>query len=341
MLSMCIIMLMLIIQKLKCKKMKSNLEMTGREITSKTESSANYQTIVKELNTVIKDLAQVSEIAKNNNSNQIEKKYMESIENAHEDDKSTLIRHCFNRLPSSYNLLYFLWENQKVLIENASSTIMRRNLVIDMNNAVTLYRGKCNIEDLNKADYFFDELEKISDGLLVKLRNEQRDNVESQIKQLEENIERLSNDKNNEEIIKDLERLDNSLDKEFIESLPTLKARYKNCSESLISLFSTDTSSDEEDSEKEKKYNFNAIDSYKKALQLFEEDTGLLEENNFKKGIGLARLVELIGGWDNRYLLPSTMSYTNTIYGMIFSKLKKEAQLNMTKLMVKEKKKVL
>jgi hypothetical protein len=270
----------------------------------------------------------------------LEKEYILLIKNAPDEKKSTLIRHCFNRLPMSFDLLDLLWKDQIEIISNTESSVLQRNLIIDMTNAISLFRNNCRVEEIDKVDFITDELEKLSDNLLVKLRNDQRIHIEGQINMLEESIKKLSNDKENKEIVKELERLDNKLDKDFLESLPTLKARYQSCSEKLLSIF-TDEKEDIDSDKLIEDYNIQAINSHREALKIFEEDTGLLEENKLKKGIGIGKLVKLIGGWDNRYLLPSTVSYTNTIYGIIFSKLKKEAQLTITELMVKEKKKEL
>lgn len=267
--------------------------------------------------------------------------FLSYIEKAPEDRKYYITRHCFNRLPASYDLLNLLWNMYKETISESMPTILQRDMIQDMSAAITLYRQECGIEDIEKANSISEELEELSSEVLERMRKEGRELVKRQLFQLQKLTGILSNDPDNKEVLRKLEKLDNSLNKELIEAIPELHAEYSKTSDKLVSIFTREKDGQKDIEKKEQAYNLKAIKNHKKALEMFEADTGLSKENKFKSGTGLQKLVRLIGGWDNRHLLPSTISYSNTIYGTIFSKLKKEAQLSITELMVHEKKKAL
>ncbi|MCK4821806.1 hypothetical protein KA005_38935, partial [bacterium] len=215
-------------------------------------------------------------------------------------------------------------------------TILQRDMIQDMSAAIAVYRQACDMEEIEKANSISEELEQLSSEVLERLREEGRELVKRQLHQLQELTGVLSADPDNKEVLRELENLDNSLNKELIEAVPELHAEYRKTSDELVSIFTLEKDEQEDIEKKEQAYNLKAIKKHRKALEMFEADTG-----KYKKGAEINKLVRLIGGWDNRYLLPSTISYTNTIYGTIFSKLKKEAQLSITELMVHEKKKPL
>ena len=263
------------------------------------------------------------------------------IKKANGSIKYDLAKHCFNREPASYDLLCVLWELHKEAIAESMPNILQRDMIQDMSNAIVLYRQMCDIEDIEKTNSISEELEQLSSEVLKRLKMESRDLLKRQLTHLQALTEALSSDSENKDILKELEKLDNSLNKDLIETVPELQKEYRKVSDKLLLIFTQEGDDQEDTAKKEQAYNLKAINKHKKALELFEADTGFLEENNFKKGTGLSTLVGMIGGWDNRYLLPSTISYANTIYGTIFSKLKKEAQLSITKMMVHEKKKPL
>ena len=263
------------------------------------------------------------------------------IDKTVKEKRYNVAKQCFNREPASFDLLCLLWELHKETLSDPLPSIIQRDMVQDMTAAIVHYKQTCDIEDIEKPNSISEELEQHSLEVLEKLRKESRDLVKRQLVRIQEYVVMLRKDPENKDVLRELEKLDNSLNKDLIEQTPELQAKYHQISEKLMSIF-TQQEEDKEDLEKkEKNYNLKAIMNHKKALEMFEADTGFFEENNYKKGNGLCDLVKLIGGWDNRHLLPSTISYTNTIYGTIFSKLKKGAQLSITKKMVLEEKKPL
>jgi hypothetical protein len=274
-------------------------------------------------------------------SSNIEDGYIELINKASEEERLGITRHCFNRLPNSYQLLNMLWYLQKErIVDDELPPLLRRELIRDIDSAVRLYRLTCNVDEIANSERILEELAELSAGVVEKLQEEEEELLNQQLKELEQHVKLLSKDKENKDILSMLEQLDKTISKDRIGSYPALKAKYDNCSEKLISIF-TDTDAEKEQQKKEAKYNQKAIESHKNALELFEADSAFLEEHKFKKGQKLNQLLKYIGGWDHRYLLPSTLSYTNTVYGRIFSKMKKDAQLKMTEQMVKAKKKPL
>ena len=122
-----------------------------------------------------------------------------------------------------------------------------------------------------------------------------------------------------------------------------LLKEYDAITKRLLAIFQPDANKNAKGKreESERQYNLNAVEQHKEALATFNKDNEFLEENNFKKGLNLDLLVDRVGGWDLRYLYPSTLSYTNSVYSYIFSKLKPEAQLKITEKMIKSDKKTI
>ncbi|GEM_PF-4341246 len=263
--------------------------------------------------------------------------FLSYIETTPKDRKYYIAKHCFNRLPASYELLSLLWKLHQETLSESMPAILQRDMIQDMSAAIATYRQVCNIEDIEKSNSISEELEQLSSKVLERLQREGIELVKRQLFRLRELIDVLSDDPDNRETLRELKKLDNSLNKELIEAIPELLTEYRQTSDALVSIF-THKKDDEQEiiEKKEQAYNLKAIKNHKLALEKFEE-----KKRDIKRGSGLKKIVNLIGGWDNRHLLPSTISYTNTIYGTIFSKLNKEAQLSITELMVHEKKKLL
>lgn len=270
-----------------------------------------------------------------NPKNNLEQDYLSCINKASDNNKLTLTRHCFNRLPDSFPLLQRLWETTKEKLSEDIPPIIQREYIADINDAVTLYRKNCDINSLNKADSIVEELEKYSKNILDKLKEEEHMEMAKLVDKLESSIGRLSNNKENKELLKEIEKIDTKINKDRLENFPELKTRYDKCSSKLMASLNN---AHEEKSDKTKEYYYNkkAIDFHKEALDNFNSEKGVLN-----KSYNLEKIVRLVGGWDSRYLYPSTLTYTNTVYMSIFSKLKPHDQFRITELMIQAKQKTL
>ncbi len=317
------------------KKQLDDVQGDLRDIRSKNESNGlELVKLIELLDTVNNQFKKQMEA---------EQDYLIAINMSSDSNRVNIIRHCFNRLPSSFALLEKLWAVQKKQLEEIDDAQYRREIIRDMNNAVTLYRQSCLIAYIDKADSIVESLEKHSESVMKDLRNKEKNGLLALIKQLQVCVKKLESNSNDKTAIADIESIDAAIDKVRLNTFVDLSKKYKLATEKLLSIFQSDSKggAKKNDDKKEKQYNLNAIANHKDALAKFNKDNEFMEENNFKKGLKLDELVSLLGSWDLRYLYPSTISYTNNVYNHIFSKLKPDSQLKITELMVKMNKKPL
>lgn len=268
-----------------------------------------------------------------------EQEYLDVIKKALSSDIPKLSRHCFNRLPSSFALLNKLWSVQEEQIKADIDPNYRRELVVDMNKAVALYRQLCNIADIDKADQILQELEKYSEEIMKALREKEEKNLSDILSQLRNFIDKLEKNTEDKAIVSEIEKIDSAIDKSRLPNYPDLSKEYEDLTKKLYEIFQSGANKDTSDSVREKQYNLQAVAQHKEALIKFDTDNAWYEKHYYQKGQMLDELVVLLGGWDFRHLYPATLSYTNNIYGYIFSKLKPEGQLKITEMMIKAEKK--
>ena len=266
----------------------------------------------------------------------IEKCYLSTIKKSMDEEHLFIAQHCFNRLPSSFNLLNKLWELINKELENEKDPIIQRQILVEMDNYLTRYRNQCEIADINKSNDISTEIDNWSKKVLSSLSALENESFNATIMGLESKITKLVKSNNEDkQIIEEIQKIDSAIDKNRLENFPELNDKYQELSTRLTEYFTKiDLQKNNNLGTSEKKYNNDAIDCHKKAYEKFDSDTIMFKGNNFKKGKQLNELVNLLGGWENRYLLSSTLIYTSTIYNAIFSKLKNNAQLEISKLMV-------
>jgi len=269
--------------------------------------------------------------------------FLKVVESASSQDRITVAQHAFDRLPSSFVLLEKLWALQEEALKMSVPALLKREIVKNMDGAVRLYRRACDVEDIGKADGILAKMGDASVPVAEELRKEEVAFLKMQVKKMSDKVEALKKDRpNSARLLRELERIDSSIDKDRLESLADVKKEYDRVSAHLVETISA---SDESQTAKHgaavTQYNLRAIEAHKEAMHLFEEDVRMWKTKDFSTGKGLSEIVDLVGGWDPQYLLPATMSYTNTVFGMMFSKLKDKTQFVMTKAMIEEPRKAL
>ena len=276
-----------------------------------------------------------------NEKKSIEEYYLETIKKSKDEERLFVTQHCFNRLPNSFNILEILWKIINKELENEIDPIIQRQILVEMDNYIIRYRNQCEIANINKSNNISTEIDNWSKKVLASLSKQEIESFNATLIGLESKITKLVKSKNEDKkLIDEIQRIDSAIDKNRLENFPELNNKYHELSSTLTDFFKKiDFQQNNNIDSSEKKYNKDAIACHKKAFEMFDKDTGFWKEDNFKTGKRLKELVNLLGGWDNRYLLSSTLTYTSTIYNAIFSKLKNNAQLEITKLMVEANRK--
>lgn len=269
-------------------------------------------------------------------TSELESSYVELINNASPEMTFLTIQHCFNRLPGSFVLLKKLWEHIDARLNSENiDPIIQRQLVQVMDDAIEFFEAKCNIKMVYLAEPLRYALNERSEKILKSLADLEKRRFDSAINLVSQKLHMLKNAdaKDKDKVIEDLQKIDATIDRDRLEKYPEINSKYSSLSEQLVDYFNTTKSTEEDIATKN--YNKRCIDSHQKAYDLFDANTGLFEENDYKNGKKLDNLVALMAGWDNRILLPATIVYTSMIYGSIFSKMKNKAQLRMTESMIK------
>lgn len=279
-------------------------------------------------------LSKKSEETVSNNATEAE--YIIVINNASKDTKQRVIESCFKRLPCSYELLNNLWVNLKKELENTSDLIHKRSLITKMDNYLKIYNDNASMSDIFKADWISMEIDNLSLGLIQEMKESERNFLVNIITMMEKNIELLEHDIEDESVILTLEELDGTVDRNRIKQHNDLLNRYKQVSNKLSELFASNVKVDDA-SQKQKVYNTEAMEAFRKALDTFNESKGILQDKENR----VKQIVDLIGKWDNKYFYQPVQTYTSSVYMSIFSKLKNNEQFNISKLMIEISKKEL
>jgi flagellar biosynthesis chaperone FliJ len=276
-----------------------------------------------------------------NDKKSIEDNYLSTIKKSNDTEQLFIAQHCFNRLPGSFNLLKKLWELVNKELEDENDPIYQRQMLVEMDNYISKYSNQCEISNVNKSNDINIEIDNWSKKIMSSLSAQEIESYNVTINGLESKITKLVKSNNEDkQIIEEIQKIDSAIDKKRLENFPELNSKYQELSQILTAYFSKiDLQQNNNLGASEKSYNKDAIACHKEAYEKFDSDTGLLKENDYKKGNRLHELVDLLGGWENRYLLHSTLTYTSTIYNAIFSKLKNDAQLEITKLMIEANRK--
>lgn len=263
-----------------------------------------------------------------------ELKYIQMINSTIEENKYKIGIECFKRLPQSFKLLNMLWEMHLKELDQANSFYDERELINNMKNLLNMFLNNCSMEDIDKVENIEKMLEEYSERNLLKLKDDEKSKFEAIIKMLKINYELLIKDVDNEDVLSALEDIDNRIDKIKLREYPDLNEEYKLISKGLINLFK-DKSSNNKEVEEQDKYNLDAINDYKKALGVFNDNKGFFKD----KESTIEEIVDIIGKWDNKYLYQTTQAYVSTIFMSIFGKLNNQEQYKITKMMISAKKK--
>lgn len=254
----------------------------------------------------------------------------EEIKKGNQVNAIEIIEIALNHYPFSKNLIE-KFSSLLVPLAEDDDGIIRRDAITRMNIKLSNFKNSCSIENYRFSQELQNNLNKLNTKLINESFNKQKQDIITKLDQLEKRTSSLlKKGKLTDEEMNELAKLDDVIDKSVIKANNELQKRYDKISKNVIEYFkNTDKMSDKNEN---KKYNTRAINSVKKAYNKFNDN-----KKEYKKGNKLTELVDLLGGWDNRYLLQSTLTYTSSVYAEIFQKLKPEARLKMTELMVKVK----
>lgn len=259
-----------------------------------------------------------------------EAKYLRIIQDSSSENKLFVSQHCFNRLPWSIQLFRNLWTEISKEIKN-SPLETQVELLRAAEAARKAYVSVCDIEDIDMVSNISDEIEALSGIVLKHLEEERLQELKKSLDKLEDLSKRLDTNKQ-ETVLNDIQQIDLGIDREYLNSYPDLKNRYKIITENLTRVLTKRNPSSRLD-EETKIYNIKAIEAHKKALELFRENS-----SKYKRCENLKELTSLLAGWDNTRLLPSSNVYCSTIYGLIYGKMGLDAQEKISIEMINSKK---
>jgi hypothetical protein len=215
----------------------------------------------------------------------------------------------------------------------------QRSIILDMGNAVTIFTNACSLLDLDQINDMADRLRQYSKDLAPKLKDAEEKNIKSMISALRDLLSRSTKLVENNDLFKQIQTIDSKIRQDRLMQYPKLFKEYQDLMNQTQSklIESTQSANHGNNYAKINQYNSNAIKAHEVAYSLFSGNTGFWEANDYKGGQKLDDLVKHLGGWDNQYLLSSTMAYMAHVYSYIFSKMTDNAKLGLTQQMAAAK----
>ena len=293
------------------------------KIESKINSiNENFELIINKIDT-----------EKDDENKQVEKWLLfadTEIKNENIVNAIEVIEIALNHYPFSKTLIE-KFNSLLVPLAKKGDGIIRRDAITRMNIKLNKFKNNCSIDNYSFSQELQNNLNKLNTKLIDDSFNKQNDEINTKLKKLEaRTLSLLKKNKLTEDEMNELASMDNNIDKDIIKTNNELQKRYDELSKKIIKYFRNIDKTSEIN--EHKNYNIRAIKSVKDADTKFSEN-----KSEYKKGNKLTELADLLGGWDNRYLLHSTLTYSSSVYAEIFQKLKPEARLIMTELMIKVK----
>ncbi len=257
---------------------------------------------------------------------------LRAIDEANENDVVDFAIAVFDRHPESRKALEKLLSICRPLTSEPHDLLVRREAVIRLKDASEKYLRNCSIDELPLAKEVQTEIDRLADKIMEDVRTQQREGLESQIKQIELKVKVIcKNGKISDIALNDIEKIDSVIDKEALRQYEDLQSRYDKTSKELIrSLNQEGKAKNVQD------YNLQALKAAKEAFKYFKEENVI-----FKKEFDIGKLAGLLGGWDQQQLLAATNTYISTVYAEIFQNLKPEDRLDMTEQIIRAEKKPL
>lgn len=255
------------------------------------------------------------------------------------EDQYTMAYLALQKYPFSVELLKFYSKVAEERLSKSQDISEQRGIVLDMGNAVTLFTNACSLLDLEQVSDIADRLRQYSKDLAPKLKDAEEKNIEAMISNLQDLLKQSSGFVGADDLFKQIQTIDSKIRQDRLMQYPQLLAKYKelmNQTQSKL-LESNQAANRSNNNAKINQYNSKAIKAHEAAYLLFSENTGFWESDDYKQGRKLHDLVEHLGGWDNQYLLSSTMAYMAHVYSYIFAKMTENAKVALTKQMAAAK----
>lgn len=205
--------------------------------------------------------------------------------------------------------------------------LARREAVLRLKEVADKFRLESPMEKLSLAMQFQGKVAELADGLMVEVGKTRRESLAQTIGQLESLVESMKGlETPDEEALNEIAAIDGSLDRDALNQFADLKTRYDAVSTSLIQLLDT-----KDDRDSRRAYSMLAVESAREALNQFEQGKGFLAAEKYD----VARLAQLLGGWEQQHLLPAAHTYVASVYAEIFQKLKPDERLAITEKMIR------
>lgn len=239
------------------------------------------------------------------------------------------------RHPGSLALINRLLEVYAPLAKEEDEVATRRFAVLRLNEHLDRFRLACRREHLPLVKAMRLTVDRLAEEVVGEVQAQYQGQLDEQLHALEEGVDHVVRDPEADVAL--LEELDRAVDQEGLRQYPELKARYDDASRRLVhALRDRDTSVGGDDSD----YNCRAMEAAKRAWERFHANEksgvmGAFKDKDFNDPEELRQMVEDLGGWDSRRLLPATNTYVTSIYSEVFQKLKPEGRARLTELMIK------
>jgi hypothetical protein len=326
---------------------KQNKELYENMLASHTST---YTSMVKQHSEVIQQVTNnvIKEVETNVNEISVElgkrinfyieqenleiQKWIKTIQSYHSNHALAIefLESALNKYPSSRELIKEYCLHIKKLITSDKSSI-RKQAIERYNRAARIYLDNCLHQDWNYAKEIMDEALKIGNEYINDIEKQRYKKENNMILQLEQKASLLKTGvKLSEAEIDEIEKLDQMVDKNFVNQHKILMERYISVSQRFMRFFSNI----QDDDTAIKEYNLKALKSIHEAHSNFK-----LNEKIYKQGIDINKIVKLLGGWDMSILHPSTQIYFQSVYSDLFAKLNPDVKSNFTEKILKMEKK--
>ncbi|MCA1010705.1 hypothetical protein [Halobacillus halophilus] len=245
-------------------------------------------------------------------------------------EKLDIIESALNKYPSYKEFVNEYLDAIQPFMESRDSKV-KKKVIERLNRVSRVFLDNCRSEDYNFAKDL--HMKTLEQG--YQFMKETNENYKEKVKMnmgiMENTINILSKKKHrNPEMVKELERIDQQIDRQWIQNQPELRERYNELSKQSMKLFSPVEIDDEQ------------IDQYnEEAIRSIEQAYNKLQANSYyyTQGKRLYELTRLLGGWNMQYLSVPTQTYYQSVYSEAFAKIKPEVKPLFTKQVLQTTKK--
>ena len=227
-------------------------------------------------------------------------------------------------------------------LANNDNLLVRREALMRLRDHANRFVAHAPLENFDDALQIRDEIIGYMKKAVEKLDNLREQTNSDLLTDLESKISDLEAQPKDNQTLKEIEKLDEDIDKEILSNYPDLQKKYDILSKSLIGILNNNTKASKKSL---KSYNKKALRKAKSVLDKIQNHSeGKLKDNfvgpdnpvNYNKRSNLTNLVESLSGFNSEKLLPTTENYIRMVESQVFSKLSSEGKKVFTKLMIEK-----